>query len=204
MFSPGDETTPGYYGPNQTALLLLDFHSLFIDKAGPGGAGALATACKLRTWAKSKGIVVIHALVDVNQLPYPTCKDAARLASIIDSMKSSGADKVPVELLQGGGDITFTRQPGFTSALKSPGLKEFLQEKGIKSLVLAGLSTSGCVCRTSLMACDEEFVVTVISDACADPAEGVHDLMVSKILNNRGYATTAAEFQAGYTKVFGD
>ena len=89
------------------------------------------------------------------------------------------------------------------SALKSPGLEDFLQEKGIKSLVLAGLSTSGCVLRTAVAACDAEYVVTVISDGCADPVEGVHELLVGKVLNSRGYVTTAAEFHDGFAKASG-
>jgi len=46
-------------------------------------------------------------------------------------------------------------------------------------------------------------VVTVISDGCADPVEGVHDFMQGKILNNRGYVITAAEFQEGFAKATG-
>jgi nicotinamidase-related amidase len=203
-FNAADKTTPGHYGPSQTAILLLDFHSMFVQKAGGAAApAALSVAAKMRTWAKEQGIVVIHALIDIDQTPYPTCKDAARFASVAEAMKSSGSAREPWEVLEGGGDVTFTRRPGYVSALKSPGLNEFLREKGIKSLVLAGLSTSGCVCRTAITACDEEYVVTVMSDGCADPAEGVHEIMVGKILNNRGYVTTAAEFQEGFVKAAG-
>jgi nicotinamidase-related amidase len=203
-FNPTDKTTPGHYGPSQTAFLLLDFHSMFVENAGGAAApAAVAVAANMRTWAKAQGIPVIHALIDIDQSPFPTCKDAARFASIVEAMKLNGSDREPWELLEGGGDITFIRKPGYVSALKSPGLNEFLQEKGSKSLVLAGLSTSGCVCRTAITACDEEYVVTVISDGCADPAEGVHEMMVGNLLNNRGYVTTAAEFQEGFVKAAG-
>jgi len=177
---------------------------MIVQRAGGAAASAaLEVAVNMRTWAKKQGIQVIHALIDINQTPFPTCKDTARFTSAAEAMKSSGSDKEPAELLEGGGDVTFTRRPGYVSALKSPGLIEFLQEKGIKSLVLMGLSTSGCVCRTSIAACDEEYVVTVISDGCADPAEGMHEMMVGKLLNNRGYVTTAAEFQEGFAKAAG-
>jgi len=203
-FNAADKSTPGHYGPSQTALLLLDFHSMFVQKAGgPEASAALEVAAKMRTWAKSQGIQVIHGLIDMNATPYPTCKDADRLAGIAATMKSSGGEE-PAELLEGGGDdVTFTRRPGYVSALKSPGLDDFLQKKGIKSLVLTGLSTSGCVMRTAITATDAEYVVSVISDGCADPGEGVHDMMVSKLLNNRGYVTTAAEFQEGFAKATG-
>ena len=195
-FDTIDISTPGYYGSSQTALLLLDFHSLFVGQLT--APTALGTAVKMRIWAKSQGIQVIHCVMNLDATPFQTCKDSDRLASIVASIKSGGGEE-PNELLENmGDDVTFTRRPGYVSALKSPGLEEFLQGKGIKSLVLAGLSTSGCVMRTAFAASDAEYVVTVISDGCADPAEGVHDMMVEKILNNRGYVTTAAEFQEGF------
>jgi nicotinamidase-related amidase len=144
-FTPEDQTTPGHYGPSQTALLLLDFHSLFVQRiGGPEASTALEVAAKMRTWAKSQGIQVIHALIDIHAVPSPTCKYTDKLAGIAATMKSNVSEE-PAELLESspGGDFTFTRIPGHVSALKSPGLDDFLQKKGIKSLVLTGLSTSG-------------------------------------------------------------
>lgn len=203
-FNAADKSTPGHYGPSQTALLLLDFHSMFVQKAGgPKAHAALEVAAKMRAWAKSQGIQVIHGLIDINAAPFPTCKDAGRLAGVVAAMKSSGGEE-PAELLEGGGgDVTFTRKPGYVSAFKSPGLDDFLQKRGIKSLVLTGLSTSGCVLRTAITATDAEYVVTVISGGCADPVEGMHDMIVGRVLNNRGYVTTAAEFQEGFAKATG-
>ena len=204
MFNAADKSTPGHYGPSQTALLLLNFHSVIVEKGGgPNATAALEVAAKMRIWAKSQGIQVIHGLIDLNGTPYPTCKDANRFAGNIAAMNLSGGEE-PAELLKGGGDdVIFTRRPGYVSALKSPGLDDFLQKKGIKSLVLAGLSTSGSVFRTAITASDAEYVVSVISDGCADPVEGVHDMMVGKLLNNRGYVITAAGFQEGFVKATG-
>lgn len=200
-FDTTDRASPGYYGPSETALLLLDFHGMFVNQIGGSEArAALKVAAGLRTWAKKQGIQVIHCLMDLDATPYPTCKRYERLAGMIAALKASN-DTEPAELLDdAGNDITFVRRPGHVSALKSPGFEEFLQEKGIKSLLLTGLSTSGCVMRTSVTACDAEYVVTTISDGCADPTKGVHDTMVSEVLNNRGYVATAAEFQEGFAK----
>ncbi|KAI9689749.1 MAG: hypothetical protein M1822_009631 [Bathelium mastoideum] len=201
--NPADPSTPDHYGPSQTALLLLDFHSTFIQQAGGSDApAALETAAKMRTWAKSQRIHVIHCLVDTNATPFPTCKDAERLVAVITALKSNGGAEEDARLHEGGsdGDIIFTRTPGFVSALKSPGLDDYLQQKNIKSLVLAGLSTSGCVMRTAFAATDAEYVVSVISDGCADRSDGVHDMVMEKILNGRAHVTTAIEFQDAFTK----
>ncbi|KAH8805216.1 Isochorismatase-like protein [Xylogone sp. PMI_703] len=198
MFNQEDPSTPGHYGPSQTALLLLDFHFMFVEKlGGPEAVAALNVAAKMRTWAKSQGIIqVIHCLVDPNSVPFSTCKEASRFADIAAAMRLNGGEE-PAELLEDNKeDVTFGRRLGHVSALKSPGLEDFLQDKGIKSLILTGLSTSGCVLRTAMAASDAEYIVTVISD-------GLHEKLIEKLLGHRGYVTTAAEFQEYFTKVTG-
>ncbi|KAK7414460.1 hypothetical protein QQX98_006646 [Neonectria punicea] len=201
-FNATDSSTPGHYAPSQTALLLLDFHTMFVQKlGGPKAIAALGVAAQLRAWAKAQDILVVHALIDIDATPPPTTKGAARFKSIAAMMGPDGAAE-PGELLQDADerDITFTRTAGRVSALSSPGLLDLLHQKGIKSLVLTGLSTSGCVMRTAIPATDAGFVVTVISDACADGKENVHDVVLENILPMSAYVVTAAEFQAGYAK----
>ena len=199
-FNANDRANPAYYDPSQTAFLLLDFHTMFVHHSEPSASLAVAVAAKFKTWAESRGILVIHALIDTTKSPFPTCKDATRYSTITSVMESSNTAIEPAELLGDGqeGNLTFTRQAGHISALKSPGLMQLLAEKGIKSLVLAGLSTAGCVLRTALQATDEEFVVTVIKDGCADAKEGLHDMLMDNILNGRGYIVTADCFQKRY------
>lgn len=201
LFDPADPGTPGYYPPAQTALLLLDFHEMILEKAsGPGGSAALKVAASLRSWAKSHGIQVIHCLIDVHGTPHPTCKGAAQRGAMIAAAAQHGGQE-PAELTTNPADdeVTFTRRPGHVSALKSPGLEEHLQSNGIKSLCLAGLSTSGCALRTALAACDAEYVVTVVSDGCADGREGLHDPAL-RAVEMMGYVATAAELREGYMK----
>lgn len=201
LFDTKDQASPGFYGPSQTALLLMDFHALFIAREDlPAGKIALRNAVELRAWAKQQGISVIHCLVDIDGKPFATCKNAAMFAQIIATMKAGGGEEAPELLKHAGEDVTFTRQPGHVSVLKSPGLPAYLRQNGIKSLILTGLSTSGCVSRTSLAAADAEYVVTTISDGCADPDQDAHDMAIAKLLNNRGYTATATEFREGFEK----
>lgn len=202
MFDTSDPAAPGYYAPSQMALLLLDFHQIFIQRAGGSNASAaLRTAAGLRSWAKLHGIKVIHCLIDVHGTPLSTCKGAARLIGIVTGMATDGGDE-PEELRKDRdhNEPTFMRRPGHVSALKSPGLEEYLQSQGIKSLILTGLSTSGCVLRTALAACDADYIVTVMSDGCADGGERLHDLAL-EVVDGRGYVATAAIFRESYDRV---
>ena len=198
IFGESDVTTPDHYGPSNTALLLLDWFSLFIEKlAGESAGDALKAAVELRKWARSTGITVVHGLIDANLGLTTTAKNQSRLKGLLETMRSA---QEPADLLDGRDEAekTFTRKPGHISALKSPGLLEYLQERNIKSLIITGLSTSGCVTRTALAATDAEFVVTVISDACADSDQELHDVLIKKIFPSRGFVATAQQFREAF------
>ncbi|KAJ5676569.1 Isochorismatase hydrolase [Penicillium maclennaniae] len=201
MWNVADKSCPGHWGPSQTALLLLDFHSMFVSRLPERGPAAVKVAAEMKTWAKSKGIKVVHALVDFSASPFETCKGSERFAAIAEAVREHGAAECSELLEDADDEVTFLRRLGHVSALKSPGLEDYLKMNNIKSLLLAGLSTSGCVTRTALPACDEEYVVTTISDACADPDDELHRVMLEKVLNNRGYVSSAIDIQKGYEKV---
>lgn len=46
-----------------------------------------------------------------------------------------------------------------------------------------------------------KYIVTIISDACADGIQDVHDILTSKILPMTAHVTTAEEFEKGYAVV---
>jgi nicotinamidase-related amidase len=203
FFDALSPASPSYYKPSETALLLLDWHSMFVEKAaGADATAALAVTAGLRSWAKKHDVEIIHALIDCSRDPFTTCKGADRLRSILASMAQSGGAVEPSVLLptvdeigltSNAGEVTFTRTPGHVSALKSPDLLDHLGSKGIKSLLLTGLSTSGCVARTAFAATDAEFVVTVISDACAEADQAVHEAMIEKVLPSRSFVAAAED-----------
>lgn len=205
--SPGesaatDATTPNHYGPSHTVLLLLDFHSIFVNMVeGSTRSTLLQVAVEARNWAKSQGIQVLHCLVDVNTTPFPTCKNYDQYVKIMTGMKQNGAEEPAKLRADDAEELTFMRRLGHTSALKSPGLEEYLQKKGIKSLLLAGLSTSGCVMKTAFAAYDAEYVVTVISDGCADKDESLHNMLVGGLLKHRGYVATASEVRSWFSEL---
>ncbi|KAF2656837.1 Isochorismatase hydrolase [Lophiostoma macrostomum CBS 122681] len=204
-FDSSNAGAPGHYAPSQTALLLCDFHSFLTNRIGGSDTPVVNTAASLRNWALSHGIVVIHNLIDKSSTPSLTAKDAGRLRSAIANLTAEG-NAEPSKLTEPkpageGKELTFTRQIGHVSALKSPGMLESLEERGIKSLLVTGISTSGCVLRTAMAGCDADFVITVVEDGCADPTEGAHEFVVKKLLPNRGWVCTAKEVMNGFESV---
>jgi nicotinamidase-related amidase len=78
-------------------------------------------------------------------------------------------------------------------AFSTTDLHEQLQARGIDTLVLAGISTSGCVQSTVLDAFDRDYRVIVLSDACADPDTDVHRFLLERVFTKRGEVIEARE-----------
>jgi len=75
-------------------------------------------------------------------------------------------------------------------------LDTILQSKGIETLVLMGISTSGVVLSTVRWAADIDYKLIVLSDCCADRDEEVQRVLMEKVFLFLGQATvvTSQEF----------
>ena len=66
------------------------------------------------------------------------------------------------------------------NAFTGDDLTVILRSQGVTNLVLAGVATSGVVLSTFCAATDEDYGITMLSDACADPNTGLNkDLMTN-------------------------
>jgi nicotinamidase-related amidase len=90
------------------------------------------------------------------------------------------------------GDIVVRKQR--VGAFSTTDLHEQLQARGIDTLILAGISTSGVVLSTVRDAADRDYRVLVLEDASADPDPEVHALLTAKIFPRQGQVTATAEF----------
>jgi nicotinamidase-related amidase len=82
------------------------------------------------------------------------------------------------------GDIVVEKKR--VSAFTGSGLDVILRGLGIKTLVLAGVSTGGVVLSTVCEASD--------LDLCVDPDEKLHEMLVEKIFKKRGEVLGAEEW----------
>lgn len=67
------------------------------------------------------------------------------------------------------------------SAFTGSDLEVVLRSMGINHLVLTGVSTSGVVLSTLREAIDKDYIITVLSDGCADRDEEVHRVLTTKV-----------------------
>jgi nicotinamidase-related amidase len=92
------------------------------------------------------------------------------------------------------GDIVVTKSR--VGPFSTTNLDAILKAKGIETLVLMGIRTSGVVLSTVRWAADIDYRLIVLSDCCADPDEEVHRVLIEKVLLFLGQATivTSQEF----------
>lgn len=67
------------------------------------------------------------------------------------------------------------------SAFTGSDLEVILRAKSIQHLVLTGVATSGVVLSTVREAADKDYLITVLSDCCADGDDEVHQVLTTKV-----------------------
>lgn len=183
VFTKEDASSPSHYPASQTALILGDYQAMPISMTGASGQSAIPIAAALRAWAATHNILTIHSLMNVGGAPPPpTSKLSARWAGL-EAMAAAKPELIEeVAAVANAEDVTVKRGSGLISALTSPEVRELLKERQIKSLIVAGVTSSGVVLSTARAAYDEGYVVTVVEDACADRTDNVHEVVMREVL----------------------
>ena len=89
-------------------------------------------------------------------------------------------------------DVVVTRHR--VSAFAGSDLEILLRAKNIDHLVLAGISTSGVVLSTVREAVDKDYILTVLSDLCADRDEEVHRVLTEKVFPRHADVLSSTEW----------
>ncbi|MEU1788607.1 cysteine hydrolase [Streptomyces sparsogenes] len=77
-------------------------------------------------------------------------------------------------------------------ALSTTDLDERLRERGITTLVVSGITTSGVVLSTVINAADRDYRLYVLSDGVADPNTEVHDVLLHHVFPSRAHLIDTA------------
>jgi maleamate amidohydrolase len=153
------------------ALLIVDFVMAYLDKASPLYAGveaALESNVRLLGAARAAGIPVIFTNVEYA----PGGGDGGVFYRKVPALKAfdrgSPLGAFPASLTPSEGEVVVTKQ--YASAFFGTGLAATLRDLGVDTLLITGLSTSGCV-----RACQHGFLPFVVREACGDRHPGPHE-----------------------------
>lgn len=162
---------------NRPALLLVDFARAYFEEASPlyGGEGCVTArdnAARLLKAARGAGVPVIFT--EVRYLPGGADGGVFyRKAPVLRVLEWGNPLGDLVEGLQRlPSEVMVTKQ--YPSAFFGTSLAATLTAQRVDTVLLCGLSTSGCVRATCVDAMSHGFITLVAGDACGDRAEGPH------------------------------
>ncbi|WNI18199.1 cysteine hydrolase family protein [Actinacidiphila sp. ITFR-21] len=185
------------YDPSGTALLLMDFQQGIVDRLGD--PAVLEAAAHALEAARAAGAPVVHVRVAFRPGYPEVSADNRSFAAIAtgagDFTESSPQTRVHAALAPGGGEPVVVKRR--VSAFTGSDLEVVLRARGVRTLALAGIATSGVVLSTLREAADRDFRLAVLSDACADGDPEVHRVLLGKVFPRQAEVLTVAQWAAG-------
>lgn len=177
------------------ALLIVDFVVAYLDPASPLYAGvedALASNERLLAAARAAGIPVLFTNVEYS----PGGADGGVFYRKVPALKlferGSPMGAFPESLQPQDGELVITKQ--YASSFFGTTLASTLTAMGVDTLLITGLSTSGCVRATALDACQHGFLPFVVREACGDRHPGPHEANLFDL--QAKYAEVISEIEA--------
>ena len=176
---------------NNSVLLIMDIQDRMVD----GLANKEEYLQKIQRTidaARANTIPVIYVVVGFRpNMPEfnPRSKGlrALRDAGVADALVTP----IPV-LTRTETDLVVARRR--VSAITGSDLEILLRAKKIDHHVLTGISTSGVVLSTVREAVDKDYILTVLSDLCADRDEEVHRVLTEKVFPRHADVLSSTEW----------
>lgn len=158
------------------ALVVVDFCQAYLDPDSPLYAGvedARESCIRLLAAARSAQIPVLHTRVEFQ----PGGADGGiffrKVAALECFVRSNPLGEYGEGLEPADDEVVVVKQ--YASGFFGTSLASTLTSLGVDTLIITGVSTSGCVRATALDACQHGFVPIVVRDACGDRDQRVHE-----------------------------
>ena len=180
----------------RTAVVIMDYQNDILGMYPEDmRKGLLTRANAVLTGSRHAGIPVIYVAVRFREdYPEVSPRDATR-RGIRSSGRlqegTMGAEIHPAVTPHPGEAIVVKRRTG---PFSTTDLTAILNARDINTLVLMGVSTSGCVLSAVRWAADIDYQLVVISDCCMDRDEEVQRVLTEKVFARQATVVTAQEF----------
>jgi nicotinamidase-related amidase len=179
--------------PSKTALLVMDYQNGIIPMA-PNPEQLLVGAREAIDLMRSHGVTIGYVRVgfaDASEIGGAMGKRVGGIAALEHFHADHANTQIHADLAPEDGDIVVRKVR--VGPFGSTSLHEQLQARGIDTLVLAGISTSGVVLSTVRDAHDRDYRLIVLADLCADRDPEVHEVLTGKVFPGQAEVISAAE-----------
>jgi len=160
---------------SRPALLVVDFAKAYLDEASPLYAGVdetLASASRVLTGARRAGILRIFTRVVFHRGPVDGCVFYRKVPALRVFDAGSPLAAIADELSPTADELVVDKQG--PSAFFGTPLASILVAAGVDTVIVTGLTTSGCVRATAVDAMQHGFVPVVVEEAVGDRDERPH------------------------------
>ncbi|MCL2732110.1 MAG: cysteine hydrolase [Actinomycetia bacterium] len=196
MTTPAATHSVPALAPERTALLAMDFQNGIVPLA-PEPDALLARVQGAIADVRAAGGTVGHVRVAFTEDDWDAVPDRNASFSAIAAARAMhhehDAAQIHAAIGPQDGDI-LVRKIRYGAA-STTDLHAQLAARGIDTLVLAGISTSGVVLSTLMDAADRDYRVYVLSDGVADRDHELHRVLVEKVFPTRAHVIDAAELR---------
>jgi nicotinamidase-related amidase len=181
--------------PQSTALLVMDYQQAIVGMIEDSDALVARAAEAIELVRRCGGHVgyvrVAFTASDLQGIP-ATSSMGARIASGPEAfMDDSPTTQIDERVAPRDQDIIVRKTR--VGAFSTTDLAQQLADRGIDTLILAGISTSGVVLSTVRDASDRDYRLLVLADATADRDASVHACLMEKVFPRQAQVITVAE-----------
>ncbi len=162
----------------------------------------LATMGRLAAGARGAGVLVVH----LTYLPLAGGRSASRRSALVRATSATAAwteshpaVEVVTEIGVGPHDLVLPRHQGISPVHRTEVLA-VLRNIGIQEIVVAGVSTNLAIPLVAVGAADEDFAVTIPTDACIGTPPEHHASMLKHSLAFVARLTTTDELLAEWSE----
>jgi nicotinamidase-related amidase len=171
--------------PNRTALLVLDYQEGIVGQL-PDTDPLLDRVTTAIDDVRGRGSHVGWVRVAFEDAEFDAIPETSMFAPYAASaehravMRADGpATRIHSRLAPRPDDVQVRKTR--VGAFSTTDLEQQLEKRGITTLVLAGISTSGVVLSTVREAMDRDYRIVVLRDACADRDPATHDFLTGTL-----------------------
>ena len=184
-------------GPSRTALLVMDYQRGVLDRL-PESDTPLDAAARAIEMVRRAGGLIAYVRVAFDDADFDAIPETSRMGQRvaaagrsfhIDSPATQIHDRIAPE----PGDLVVRKTR--VGAFSTTDLDSQLRDRGVDTLILAGVATSGVVLSTVRDASDRDYVLFVLADATADSEADVHNFLVTRILPRQAEVITTDDLE---------
>jgi maleamate amidohydrolase len=188
----------------KVGLLIVDFVNGFADAAVFGGGNipsAIARTRQMLSVARQAGWAVAHSRIVYAEDGADANVFSLKVPGMLTLTENAPASAIVAELAPVAGE--FVVRKNVPSAFFGTSLAPWLTQQEIKTLLVAGCTTSGCVRASVVDAMSFGFRPVVISDCVGDRAQAPHDASLFDIAQKYGDVIASEQILAWSSAVSG-